>query len=210
MTALAYPALAARAPRAPRSRPRRARALRSRRRHVEIRAEASSSSSSSALDVLQGARIVAPNGGGDGEVRDSVVKYYGETLTTSDDLKTSARCTPNALPSRVRDILSKVPDEVKAKYYGCGSPTLGIDGLRVLDLGSGSGRDCCVAASSSARRARDGRRDGSRRRPQEPSRYCVGARLRRAQRAFPQGRDREPPRRRRRDRPSTSSSPTAW
>ena len=108
----------------PRPRGRGARApLRSRRRHVEIRAEASSSSSSSALDVLQGARIVAPNGGGDGEVRDSVVKYYGETLTTSDDLKTSACCTPNALPSRVRDILSKVPDEVKAKYYGCGSPT---------------------------------------------------------------------------------------
>ena len=40
-----------------------------------------------------------------------------------------------------------VPDEVKAKYYGCGSPTpCGIEGLRVLDLGSGSGRDCYVAA----------------------------------------------------------------
>ena len=150
MSALAYPAFAARASaRLPRPRGRGARAPhRTRRRHVEIRAEASSSSSSSALDVLQGARIVAPNGGGDGEVRDSVVKYYGETLTTSDDLKTSACCTPNALPSRVRDILSKVPDEVKAKYYGCGSPTpLGIDGLRVLDLGSGSGRDCYVAAA---------------------------------------------------------------
>jgi arsenite methyltransferase len=73
---------------------------------------------------------------GDGAVRDSVTKYYGETLQTSDDLKTSACCTPNALPKAVRDILSKVPDEVKAKYYGCGSPTpLGIEGLRVLDLG---------------------------------------------------------------------------
>jgi hypothetical protein len=31
----------------------------------------------------------------------------------------------------VRAILKKVPDEVKAKYYGCGSPfPLGIDGLR--------------------------------------------------------------------------------
>ena len=69
-------------------------------------------------------------------MRDSVTKYYGETLQTSDDLKTSACCTPNALPKAVRDILSKVPDEVKAKYYGCGSPTpLGIEGLRVLDLG---------------------------------------------------------------------------
>ena len=101
-----------------------------------------------AIDELLGAKIIAPNGGGDGEVRDSVSKYYGETLKTSDDLKTSACCTPNLLPKAVRDILSKVPDEVKAKYYGCGSPTpLGIEGLRVLDLGSGSGRDCYVASA---------------------------------------------------------------
>lgn len=41
----------------------------------------------------------------------------------------------------------QVPDEVKAKYYGCGSPfPMGIEGLRVLDLGSGSGRDCYVCA----------------------------------------------------------------
>lgn len=102
----------------------------------------------SALDKLLGARIIAPNGGGDGEVRDSVIKYYGETLKTSDDLKTSACCTLNALPKVVRNILSEVPDEVKAKYYGCGSPTpFGIEGLRVLDLGSGSGRDCYVASA---------------------------------------------------------------
>jgi arsenite methyltransferase len=104
--------------------------------------------SSSALDELLGAKIIAPNGGGDAEVRDSVTKYYGETLQTSDDLKTSACCTPNLLPKKIKSILASVPDEVKAKYYGCGSPTpLGIDGLRVLDLGSGSGRDCYVAAA---------------------------------------------------------------
>jgi ubiquinone/menaquinone biosynthesis C-methylase UbiE len=34
------------------------------------------------------------------------------------------------------------------KFYGCGAPVpLGIDGLRVLDLGSGSGRDCYLCAS---------------------------------------------------------------
>ena len=73
---------------------------------------------------------------------------YGETLSTSDDLKTSACCTPSEqIPKAVREALREVPDEVKAKYYGCGSPTpIGIDGLRVLDLGSGSGRDCYVAA----------------------------------------------------------------
>jgi arsenite methyltransferase len=102
--------------------------------------------SASALDTLLGATIIAP--GGDAAVKDSVQKYYGETLATSSDLKTSACCTPaNQIPKAVRDALREVPDEVKAKYYGCGSPTpVGIEGLRVLDLGSGSGRDCYVAA----------------------------------------------------------------
>ena len=34
-----------------------------------------------------------------------------------------------------------------AKFYGCGNPIpFGIDGLTVLDLGSGSGRDCYLAS----------------------------------------------------------------
>lgn len=34
------------------------------------------------------------------------------------------------------------------KFYGCGAPLpLGIEGLRVLDLGSGSGRDCYLCAA---------------------------------------------------------------
>lgn len=33
------------------------------------------------------------------------------------------------------------------KFYGCGNPIpLGIEGLSVLDLGSGSGRDCYIVA----------------------------------------------------------------
>lgn len=37
--------------------------------------------------------------------------------------------------------------QVKEKFYGCGNPIpAGIEGLRVLDLGCGSGRDCYVAA----------------------------------------------------------------
>ena len=45
-------------------------------------------------------------------------------------------------------IFAKVPAEVLDKFYGCGAtlPT-GIDGLTVLDLGSGSGRDCYAAAA---------------------------------------------------------------
>lgn len=43
--------------------------------------------------------------------------------------------------------MRRVPDEVVERYYGCGSTIpMGIEGLDVLDLGSGSGRDCYVAA----------------------------------------------------------------
>jgi hypothetical protein len=52
-------------------------------------------------------------------------------LTTSDDLKTSACSGAGAPPPLVRDALKRVPDQVKAKYYGCGSPfPMGIEGLR--------------------------------------------------------------------------------
>ena len=84
----------------------------------------------------------------DATVRAEVAKYYGETLQTTADLKTSACCTPSALPKAIRDVLRNVPDEVVIKYYGCGSPLpAGIEGLRVLDLGCGSGRDCYVASA---------------------------------------------------------------
>lgn len=82
------------------------------------------------------------------KVTDSVQDYYGQVLKRTEDLRTSACCTAVSPAAEIRAILSKVPDEVVAKYYGCGSPMpLGIEGLRVLDLGSGSGRDCYVCAA---------------------------------------------------------------
>ncbi|MEQ1710459.1 MAG: methyltransferase domain-containing protein [Hyphomicrobium sp.] len=76
-----------------------------------------------------------------------VQDYYGKVLSTSADLKTSACCTPGALPPGLRGALANVHDEVKSKYYGCGfvAPEH-LDGMRVLDLGSGSGQDAYVLA----------------------------------------------------------------
>ena len=73
--------------------------------------------------------------------------YYGKTLTSSEDLKTSACCTPEDVPFWLRCLLGNVHDEVLTKYYGCGlvAPSL-LDGARILDLGSGSGRDAYVLA----------------------------------------------------------------
>ncbi|MEZ5818142.1 MAG: methyltransferase domain-containing protein [Hyphomicrobiaceae bacterium] len=78
---------------------------------------------------------------------DIVKTYYGETLQTSADLKTSACCTPGAMPPAVRDLLAKVHPEVKAKYYGCGlvAPDV-LEGTRILDLGCGAGQDVYMLA----------------------------------------------------------------
>lgn len=73
---------------------------------------------------------------------DSVQDYYGKVLQGSGDLKTDACCTTDAMPEYLKPILSKVHDEVMARYYGCGliAPNA-LEGARILDLGSGSGRD---------------------------------------------------------------------
>lgn len=82
-------------------------------------------------------------------VYDNVKDYYGRVLQTSSDLKTTACTTTTGTPPKfMREILCQVPDEIMAKYYGCGTPLpYGIEGLSVLDLGSGSGRDCYIAAA---------------------------------------------------------------
>jgi len=48
----------------------------------------------------------------------------------------------------IRQALEKIPQEILEKFYGCGSPLpMGIQGLNVLDLGSGSGRDCYLSCA---------------------------------------------------------------
>jgi SAM-dependent methyltransferase len=76
-----------------------------------------------------------------------VQQYYGKELTQSSDLKTNACCTLEAPPKHILDALNLVHDEVQAKYYGCGLTIPNdLEGLRILDLGSGSGRDCYIAS----------------------------------------------------------------
>ncbi len=83
---------------------------------------------------------------GDFIVKQEVQKYYGETLSSTEDLKTSACCDSTSLPPRIAAALAKVHPDVVRKYYGCGLclPPDDLNGLHVLDLGCGSGRDCFI------------------------------------------------------------------
>ncbi len=75
-------------------------------------------------------------------VQRAVQDYYGSVLQSSGDLRTTACCSNDTLPEHLRELLSKIHDEVKDRFYGCGSPLPpGLEGATVLDLGCGSGRD---------------------------------------------------------------------
>jgi len=80
-------------------------------------------------------------------MQETVQKYYGETLTGTHDLQTNACCTEASLPNFVKPLMARVHDEVLTRYYGCGLvlPEL-LDGLTILDLGCGAGRDVYVLA----------------------------------------------------------------
>ena len=78
---------------------------------------------------------------------EEVQEYYGKELNSSSDLKTNACCTMTAPPQEIVEALKLIHPEVKDKYYGCGlTIPFDLKGLKVLDLGSGSGRDCYIAA----------------------------------------------------------------
>ena len=75
-------------------------------------------------------------------MQDVVQAYYGKELQSTADLKTSACCDADAVPDWLKPLLARVHPEVSCRYYGCSlvCPPL-LEGCRVLDLGSGSGRD---------------------------------------------------------------------
>ncbi|XP_069095594.1 arsenite methyltransferase isoform X2 [Pleurodeles waltl] len=87
----------------------------------------------------------APGCGAQGsEIYNDVKDYYGKYLKKSEDLKTNACVTSTKpQPKFIRDALKDVHEDVVSRYYGCGLvvPEC-LENCRILDLGSGSGRDC--------------------------------------------------------------------
>lgn len=82
----------------------------------------------------------------DAEIHKDVQNYYGNVLKTSADLQTNACVTPaKGVPEYIRKSLQNVHEEVTSRYYGCGLVVPErLENCRILDLGSGSGRDCYV------------------------------------------------------------------
>jgi len=75
-------------------------------------------------------------------IHEAVKEYYGKELQKTEDLKTSACCSIEEPPQFIKSVLSKIHDDVLSKYYGCGTVIPAkLEGLKVLDLGCGSGRD---------------------------------------------------------------------
>lgn len=73
---------------------------------------------------------------------EAVRRYYGEELSSTTDLRTGACCSVETMPPQVRRLLDDIHPEVKERFYGCGSPLPpALDGMTVLDLGCGTGRD---------------------------------------------------------------------
>jgi len=83
---------------------------------------------------------------GESSVIESVKDYYGKQLHSTNDLQSGSCCTERP-SSEVRAILPLIADEIKNRFYGCGSPLPPLlRGMTVLDLGCGTGRDVYIAS----------------------------------------------------------------
>jgi ubiquinone/menaquinone biosynthesis C-methylase UbiE len=80
------------------------------------------------------------------KIIEEIKDYYGKQLQGTDSLKNSTCCAESP-PAEVRSILPYIADEIKNKFYGCGSPLPPLlRGMTVLDLGCGTGRDVYIAS----------------------------------------------------------------
>ncbi|WP_237151991.1 methyltransferase domain-containing protein [Oryzibacter oryziterrae] len=80
--------------------------------------------------------------------RRDVLSYYGSELQGTTDLKTGACCSTEALSPQLQAIVQNIHPEILDRFYGCGSPIPDdLEGLTVLDLGCGSGRDVYLVSA---------------------------------------------------------------
>ena len=80
------------------------------------------------------------------KILEQVKDYYGKQLHSTNDLQSGSCCTERP-PAEVRSILPYIADEIKNRFYGCGSPLPPLlRGMTVLDLGCGTGRDVYIAS----------------------------------------------------------------
>ena len=78
---------------------------------------------------------------------ENVKEYYGKQLQGSKDLMSGACCAADRPPAEIRAVLPLISDEILDRFYGCGSPLPPLlDGMTVLDLGCGTGRDVYIAS----------------------------------------------------------------
>lgn len=80
-------------------------------------------------------------------IKSDVRDYYGKELKSKDDLKTSACCCSGGMSQEAKAVLPLIDDEILDRFYGCGSPIPPLlNGMTVLDLGCGTGRDVYIAS----------------------------------------------------------------
>jgi len=78
---------------------------------------------------------------------ENVKAYYGKQLQDKSDLKSSACSCVEKPPAAVMEILPLISTEIMEKFYGCGSPLAPLlEGMTILDLGCGTGRDAYIAS----------------------------------------------------------------
>ncbi|KAM6184788.1 arsenite methyltransferase [Rhynchocyon petersi] len=80
----------------------------------------------------------------DSEIWKDVQTYYGQVLRKAADLQTKVCVTAaRPVPKHIQEALRNVHEEVALRYYGCGLviPEI-LENCWILDLGSGSGKDC--------------------------------------------------------------------
>lgn len=91
----------------------------------------------------------------DATLQAEVRRYYGEVLQSTADLKTGACCPVETMPEWLKEHLRDIHPEVLERFYGCGSPIPPLlEGLTVLDLGCGTGRDVYVLSRLVGERGR--------------------------------------------------------